>query len=229
MHKEDLHLSDWQRILVGDVPGLFYVEILIRAAVVYALLMVCLRLMGRRMSLQLSRNEMAAMVSLAAAIGIPILDAQRGLLPPFVIGLVVVVRQRFISYWASRNQTFEMISQGRISTLVENSVIQLPGMRESTVTRELLFAQLRSSGITHLGHVKRLYMEANGEFTLIEAPEPKPGLSILPEWDTDFIDQQEKAPDQLVCLYCGNAKPEPEQTDDKCTNCGHDEWVTALK
>lgn len=40
---------------------------------------------------------------------------------------------------------------------------------------------LRSGGMIHLGHVKRLYMEANGFFTLIEATAPKPGLSILPE------------------------------------------------
>ncbi len=228
MKQEDIHLVDWIRILVGEVPGIFYIEILIRAAAVYLLLVVSMRLMGRRMASQLSRNEMAAMVSLAAAIGVPILDAHRGLLPAVIIAIVVVFTQRIVSYWAARNQKFEAISQGRISTLIENSVIQLPGMTESTITRELLFAQLRSEGLIHLGHVKRLYLEANGEFTLIEEPEPKPGLSVLPEWDTDFIDQQEKAPDQNVCYHCGNPQPKSDQKEN-CSNCGNDKWVPALK
>ncbi len=192
MNKEDINIYDWPRILIGEVPVIFYVEILIRATAVYLLLVVAMRLMGRRMASQLSRNEMAAMVSLAAAIGIPILDASRGLLPAFVIALVVVFTQRLVSYIAAKNEKFETLSQGDKSTLVENAVIQLANLKGTVVTRELLFAQLRSSGLIHLGHVKRLYMEANGSFTLIEDSNPKPGLSLLPEWDTEFVDQQER-------------------------------------
>ncbi|MBD2756764.1 DUF421 domain-containing protein [Spirosoma validum] len=229
MKEEDIHLYDWQRILVGDVPGIFYVEILIRAAAIYLLLVLSMRFMGRRMASKLSRNEMAAMVSMAAAIGVPILDAHRGLLPAYVIGLVVVLTQRIVSYYAAKNQRFEAISQGDRSTLVENSVIQLANMKDARITRELLFAQLRSGGLFHLGSVKRLYMEANGAFTLVEDPKPRPGLSILPEWDTEFIDQQEKASGQNVCHHCGNQQPESSNKTDACSNCDYTEWVPALK
>ena len=228
MKKEDIHLYDWQRILIGEVPGIFYVEILIRAAAIYLLLVLSMRLMGRRMASKLSRNEMAAMISMAAAIGVPILDAHRGLLPAYIIGAVVVFTQRIVSYWAARNQRFEAISQGDKSTLVENSVIQLANMKSARITRELLFAQLRSGGLIHLGHVKRLYMEANGAFTLIEESKPIPGLSILPEWDTDFIAQQAKAPGQFACYHCGNAQPDSSPKG-VCPNCGHDKWVPAFK
>ncbi len=231
MKKEDIYLYDWQRILIGEVPGIFYVEIIIRAAAIYFLLVLTMRLMGRRMASKLSRNEMAAMISMAAAIGVPILDAHRGLLPAYIIGSVVVLTQRIVSYYAAKNQRFEALSQGDNSTLIENSVIQMPAMEEARITRELLFAQLRSSGLIHLGHVKRLYMEANGAFTLIEEPEPKPGLSVLPEWDTDFINQLEKAPGQHVCYHCGNLQlqPEAKQKTDACGKCGYKEWVPALK
>ena len=188
-----------------------------------------MRLMGRRMASKLSRNEMVAMVSLAAAIGVPILDAHRGLLPALIIAMVVVFTERLVSYWAAKNQNFEGISQGILSTLVENSVMQLTTMKESRITRELLFALLRSKGLTHLGHVKRLYMEANGAFTLIEEPKPKPGLSVLPEWDTEFVNQQPRSPEQPVCYHCGNAHSGSGNNRDECSNCGCSEWVSALK
>lgn len=228
MKKEDIYLYDWLRIFIGEVPGTFYIEILIRAATVYLILVVSMRLMGRRMASHLSRNEMAAMISLAAAVGIPILDAQRGLLPVVVIAMVVIFTQRLISYWAAKNETFEGFTQGISSTLVKNSVIQLSAMRGSSITRELLFAQLRSEGLIHLGQVKRLYLEANGAFTLIKEPTPKEGLSLIPEWDTEFIDQQKKAPNQCVCHACGKLQPRPVQQGDPCTNCGNRKWVAAL-
>ncbi|WP_420149189.1 DUF421 domain-containing protein [Spirosoma sp.] len=228
MKKEDIHLYDWQRILFGEVPGIFYVEILIRAAAIYLLLVLSMRLMGRRMASQLSRNEMAAMISMAAAIGVPILDANRGLLPAYIIAAVVVLTQRIVSYWTAKNQRFEAISQGDNSALIEDAVMQLDAMKEARITRELLFAQLRSSGLIHLGHVKRLYMEANGAFTLIEESKPKPGLSVLPEWDTDFVNRQEKAPDQYVCYHCGTLQPKADQTQ-ACPTCGRNQWIPALK
>ncbi|GAB3695339.1 DUF421 domain-containing protein [Spirosoma flavus] len=229
MKKEDIHLSDWLRILVGEVPGSFYIEILVRTAVIYVLLLVSMRLMGRRMASKLSRNEMTAMISMAAAIGVPILDASRGLLPVVIIAMVVIFTQRIIAYYAARNERFEGFSQDVDTTLVNNSVMQLENMKGSRITRELLFAKLRSSGILHLGHVKRLYMEANGAFTLIEEPETKPGLSILPEWDKEFVNQQEKAAGEQVCHHCGNAKPKSDKGSAVCDNCQHNEWVPAMK
>jgi uncharacterized membrane protein YcaP (DUF421 family) len=228
MKKEEIHLIDWPRILFGEVPPTFYLEILIRAAFVYLLLVASMRMMGLRMSLKLSRNEMAAMISLAAAIGIPILDASRGLLPAVVIAAVVVFTQRLVSYWAASNEQFEGISQDIFAPLVENSVMQLDIMRDSRITRELLFAQLRSSGVTHLGYVKRLYIEANGAFTLVKNTEPQPGLSVLPDWDDDFKAEQQLAEDKQVCNHCGNPKPTDISGDDSCANCGYQDWVPAL-
>ncbi|MFC5407687.1 DUF421 domain-containing protein [Larkinella bovis] len=229
MEKDAIHLYDWERILLGEVPGFFYLEILLRVAAVYLILVGSMRLMGRRMASQLSRNEMAALISLAAAIGVPILDPSRGLLPAVIIALVVIFVQRLISYWAARNEKFEGISQDIATTLVANSVLQLENMRSARMTRELLFAQLRSSGILQLGSVKRLYMEANGAFTLIQHPETQPGLSILPEWDSDFIAQQTVVTDRYVCYWCGQTQPAGTGDSAPCPHCQKQEWVQAIR
>jgi len=66
---DDTHLDQWSRILLGEIPPGFLLEVLFRLIVIYLILMVSMRLLGKRMASQLSRNDMAAMVSLAAAIG----------------------------------------------------------------------------------------------------------------------------------------------------------------
>ena len=77
MQPQEIHLADWQRIFVGQVPGSFYLEVILRTAVVYAILQISMRLMGKRMASQLSRTEMVAMVAMAASIGIPIMAPDR--------------------------------------------------------------------------------------------------------------------------------------------------------
>ncbi len=229
MKPEEIHLNDWMRILIGEVPGEFFIEIILRITFVYLLLMVSMRLMGKRMAAQLNRNELAALVSLAATIGMPILAPDRGLLPAVVIALVIVVTQRLIASLAIRNQRFEAISQDNVSALVEGGVLQLDRMRMARISRERVMSQLRSSGLLHLGQVKRLYIEASGSFTLVADEQPQPGLSIIPVWDTDFLDQQKQARDQFVCTNCGNPKQTPVRPDKPCERCNDNNWAAAVE
>jgi uncharacterized membrane protein YcaP (DUF421 family) len=74
-------LGDLERLVRGATPWTFSLEVIVRIVVLYAILLIALRLMGRRMSTQLTRNELLALVCLAAAIG-PAIQAPTGLLPP---------------------------------------------------------------------------------------------------------------------------------------------------
>lgn len=228
MQSQEINLTEWSRILFGEVPAGFYVELIIRAAFFYLLLMISMRMLGKRMSSQLGRTEMAAMVTLAAGIGVPLQAPDRGLLPALVIAIVVVYVGRWVAAKAFKDQNFEKFSQGNIDVLVKDSVLDLGNMKKVRLTRERLVAQLRSSGVAHLGKVKRLYMEANGNFTLIEEETPKPGLSIIPRWDEDFNGHFKKDKDLMVCQTCGITQKKPFDPKATCPNCGDCNWTEAV-
>src|ERR1700712_3170595 len=187
MKPEEIKLTDWSRILLGPVPPEFYVELIIRGCLVYALLMISMRFLGKRMSSQISRLELAALVSLASAIGVPLLSPMNGVLPAFIIAFIIVGFTRLISYISTKSQKFESATQGDLDMLVEDGVMKLDIMKRVRITRERLFAQLRSENLNHLGKVKRVYMEANGTFTLVPNEEKQAGLLVLPDWDEGFI------------------------------------------
>jgi uncharacterized membrane protein YcaP (DUF421 family) len=203
MKKEDIHLGDWQRMFFGEVPGGFYWEVVLRIAVIYLILMVSMRLMGKRMASQLSRNEMIALVSLSAAIGVPLQAPDRGILAAVVIAAAVILIQQQISRAAFRNETIESVTQGEMSVLVMDGRLKLSSMKVTGITWEKVFSQLRSRSIRHLGEVKRLYFEADGTFTMVRETEVQPGLSILPEIDDAFARQVSKQTHQVVCRRCG--------------------------
>lgn len=226
MKEYQIHINDLQRIFIGEANWEFYIEVIIRSIVIYLLLIVSMRLLGQRMASQLSRIEMAAMVSLAAAIGVPLQTPERGLLPAVIIALVVICVARVVSYYSSRNQKFEKITQDDLDVLVEDGVLDIPLMKRTRITRERLFAQLRSEGITNLGAVRRVYFEANGAFSLIRNLDSKPGLCILPDWDNDFIEELEEG-EELFCLNCGNPK-DPQQEGNECSKCGDFIWKNGI-
>lgn len=109
MKPDDIKITDWMRILFGDTPYEFLIEVIIRILFIYILLVLTMRFMGRRMEAMISRNELIAMVSMAAAIGIPMLTPDRGLLPAVVIAVVVITIQRVIAYITTRSASKENI------------------------------------------------------------------------------------------------------------------------
>ncbi|WP_031530197.1 DUF421 domain-containing protein [Dyadobacter crusticola] len=228
MKPEEIFINDWQRIFIGDVPGAFYAEVVLRVAVIYLILMVAMRLMGKRMASQLSRNEMAAMVSLAAAIGVPLQSPDRGILAVVVIAGIVVFVQQLIARLASKNQRLEKITQGNVTPLIEDSRLNLQLMKRTGITRERVFAQLRCKRIRHLGEVKRLYFEAGGKFTLVKRHESVPGLPILPIWDQDFQLRISAISDKWVCSNCGQDRGMAQPTK-CCENCEGASFIKAVE
>ncbi len=228
MQPQDIHFSDWRRILIGEVPGSFYIELLIRAIIVYLILMVSMRSMGKRMSSQLSRNELAALVSLAAAVGIPMMAPDRGILAGVVIAFVLIAVERLIARRNFESEKFENFSLGQVSTLIREGVVDMKELSRTGLAHERLFAQLRSQGVLQLGAVSRFYIEASGSFTLVPNPKPVPGLSVLPPWDDPMRDCFREHPEQQVCMQCGYPQKQTNTKNRTCPNCGEKRWVTAV-
>jgi uncharacterized membrane protein YcaP (DUF421 family) len=228
MKEYEIKITDLQRILLGEVPLPFYLELIFRAAVIYLILMVSLRFMGKRMSGQLSRNEMAAVASLAAAIGIPLMNPDKGILPAVIIAIVIIFYQTLIAKKAARNKQFESLTQDDYSTLVRDGVLDPKVMMRTRITKDRIFSQLRSEGFSHLGMVKRMYFEAGGNFSILGFAEPKAGLSILPEWDKELSSDLHLQTTRQVCHFCGKERQNTTNAGTSCSNCKHDLWVESV-
>jgi uncharacterized membrane protein YcaP (DUF421 family) len=171
----------------------------------------------------LDRVEPVALFSLAAAIGVPLQAPDRGLLPAVVIAVIVVATGRLIARMAFNSQEFESTAKDDMQTVVKDGIIQMKKMKQSRLTIERLFSQLRGESIRHLGEVKRLYFEENGSFSVVKYPKPKPGLAVIPLLDKPYLDEQKQAKEN-VCCTCGIIKDNEEE----CSNCGDTRIVSAI-
>jgi uncharacterized membrane protein YcaP (DUF421 family) len=216
---------DWQRMLLGEDPAAFLIEVLLRTAVVYAFLIVVVRLLGKRMSGQLSNLELAVMLALGAIISPSIEISKRGVLAAVVLLSTLLLLQRAISAAAARSARVERVLFGRGSSLIQDGRLLLPAMRSAMISHEQLFATLRSQGVRQLGEVKRVYLEACGRFSVLKQVPAHPGLSIVPRQDAALARTLPHASSR-VCERCGYL--EQERPTRPCPHCGCMAWVPAV-
>jgi uncharacterized membrane protein YcaP (DUF421 family) len=210
---------DPRRLLIGKTPPLFLLEIVLRAVFVYVVLLIAIRLMGKRVAGQLSLSELAVIVTLGAAIGVPIEVPEHGMLPAAIVLAVAIAYQRGIGLLSFRHRRVELLTQGDLIVLIRDGVLNLPAMRKSGLSRERLSAALRERGIEHLGEVRRMYFETSGAFSIYPADNPRPGLSIVPPEHPGLQRQQDLA----ACLSCGTVVDQDRRSD-KCASCGAQGW-----
>jgi uncharacterized membrane protein YcaP (DUF421 family) len=231
MEKQDIHLDDWKRILFGQAPPEFLLEVFIRTFILYIILLIVVRLLGKRMAGQLTILEFAVMLTIGAIVSASMQLPDKGILQGVWLLLCILALQRGITLIGYYNNRFENLIQGQVSLIVKNGVLQLNVMASERISREQVFAQLRLSKIFNLGDVERMYLEACGVYSIYKSDQSKPGLDILPKNDDGISHQLTHLPgrqniSEIVCSNCGflqqhNGPP-------VCSNCSETKWQEAI-
>jgi uncharacterized membrane protein YcaP (DUF421 family) len=228
MEKDDIKLGDWERILIGDAPAEFLVEVLIRTVLIYLILLVVMRLLGKRMNGQLTNLELAVMLTMGAIVSPAMQLPDRGVLASILALICALVFLRGTNWLGFKSNKAEQQIQGTETVIVKDGIIQLDKMAENRLSHQQVYAALRSENVYNLGKVKRLYLEAYGMFSIYQDEKGKPGLSVLPPADKE-IQSIHQHPDEklLACTNCGNTVPvSPKPAT--CPICHANDWVEAV-
>jgi uncharacterized membrane protein YcaP (DUF421 family) len=215
---------DLRRLFIGKTPPLFLLEIVVRAVFVYVILLVAVRLMGKRVAAQLSLSELAVIVTLGAAIGVPIEVPEHGMIPAAVVLAVAIAYQRGIGYLSFRKRRIELLTQGDLVVLMRDGVLDLRNMKRCGLSRERVFAALREKGLEQLGEVRRMYFETSGAFSIYRAVSPREGLSIVP---ADHPGLQPEAA-LAACTSCGTVVDKDRRLQ-RCPACHDQGWGDAVR
>jgi len=227
MNEHTIELGDWQRILLGDAPALFLLEVLARSAVVYLMLVVALRLLGKRMTGQVTILEMSVMIALGGVVSLPMQAPDRGILVAASLLLCILALQRGLSRLGVSLPLFERALQGRSVMLVKDGVLQVEELASAALSREQVFAVLREHDVHELGQVKRAYLEPCGAYSIFKRDQPMPGLSIFPARDRGIHDREKSVNGQLACASCGHVRSE-DGASCACPHCGMSDWTRAV-
>ncbi|CAH2925207.1 MAG: hypothetical protein CPSOU_4629 [uncultured Paraburkholderia sp.] len=199
-----------------------------RAVIAYALLLVSMRLMGKRVAAQLSITELAVIVMLGAAIGGPIQVSSQGVLPAAVVLLTVVTLQRLTSKAGLRWRRFEVLRQGDVTILVKDGRMLLDELKLCEMSREMLASGLRAAQLAHLGQLRRVYLEASGSLSLVWRKRECPGLTVRPDMEESLLDAL-NAEGHFSCWTCGVTVAARERPVKPCPACHATRWESAVQ
>ena|ERR1700712_1828294 len=100
--------------------------------------------------------------------------------------------QRGLSYAAYRRRGVEIATEGDVTLLLENGRLVLQNLEMAGLSIARVHSTLRAMDIQHLGELRRVYLEATGDFTLIRFRAPHVGLWIMPTPDEAFAQEIER-------------------------------------
>jgi len=229
MKKEEIFLSDIKRILLGNAPWEFLLEVTLRTLIIYLALTLIMRLLGKRMNAQLTISELAVMITLGGIVSVPMQVPERGILVGIVILLCALAFQRGLNWLGFKYKKVEVVTQGDIQLMAKNGCLDIEEMSKAKVSKEQLFANLRSQNVQHLGQVKRVYLEACGLFSVFREQDPKPGLSVLPEKDEALHKAEPRDEQYCACLQCGQLELKAITKNKTCARCACERWTYAVK
>lgn len=228
MEKDEIQLSDWERILIGNNPWGFMIEVFGRTLVIYLCLIIVMRLLGKRMNAQLTITDLAVMLTLGAIASVPMQAFDKGILPGIILLVAILLLHQGQTLLTYHKRKVEILTQGKISLIVKDGVIDPMHLKRMRISKDQIFSVLRSKGIRHMGQVKRLYSEADGHFSLYKFSEPKPGLSVFPRSENELPPEKSELRDQKACCYCGNVIEQSSKVAVSCSNCGNEDWMSAI-
>jgi uncharacterized membrane protein YcaP (DUF421 family) len=230
MEKDEIHFGDIKRWLFGQTPPEFMIEVFIRTILIYLFLLLVVRLMGKRMSGQITLTEMAVMITLGAIVSPAMQLPDRGLLFGVVGLLIALLFQRGYNYLGVKSSKAEDITQGTLSLLVKDGELNLGELEKARITKQQLYALLREKKVQNLAKVKRAYFEACGVLSVFEEDNKKPGLPIFPQCDPSIVPdlQQQVDHGKMACSNCGHVQNVPDMKTTRCEVCKKTAWIDAF-
>lgn len=214
---------------MGEERWQFLGETAFRTLVMFLVILLSLRLLGKRGIKQLSVFELGVIIGLGSAAGDPMFYKDVGLLPSILVFVIVVLLYRFITKLINKSRHIEQFVEGVPRCIVKDGRFIVENFKKEPIAFDELFAQLRLNHIAHLGQVQEAVIETNGEVSILFLPDDqvKWGLPLSPNLSDDRLQQIEEE-GYYACTYCGHSALLPPTPSHTCPVCGKTEWLKAL-
>lgn len=228
--KEPVQPFDWQRILLDQFDWTYLGEVALRTVFMFIVLLSALAVSGKREVRQLSIYELVLLIGLGSAAGDPMFYDDVPLGSAVVVFVVMMSCYKLTTYLSDRNQAIKKMLEGKPVYVVEDGCILVDKLDKQDVGIDELFSDLRVAGVEHLGQVRIVILEANGQFSIFqfEPDAVRPGLPILPK----VLGQHTKSiskPGAYACCTCGNVQSFPHPVSQQtCSRCNQSVWVEAI-
>lgn len=138
-----------------------------RTAILYLLLIVGLRLTGKRQIGELEPIELVLTMLLSDLASVPMQDFGIPLVNGVIPIVTLLAMSMLLSCVSLRNVRFRTLICGKPAIIIRNGRLQQDAMRHNRLTLDELFEELRTQGVTDISDVKYAVLETGGQLSVL--------------------------------------------------------------
>ena len=147
---------------------------LCRTVILYFLIMIGLRLMGKRQIGELEPSELVLTMMISDLATVPMQDFGIPLLAGVIPILTLLALSLLLSQLSLLNLRFRELMCGTPTVLIRNGRLQQSAMRENRYTLDELLEQLRGQGCASVEEVQYAILENSGQLSVLPWARQKP-------------------------------------------------------
>ena len=140
---------------------------LIRTMILYVLVVVSMRIMGKRTIGELQPNELVLAIMISDLASIPMQSTDAPLLTGIIPILTLIAVEVFLSYASLKSRKFRVLLCGEPTEIIKDGRINEKHMQDLRFSRSDLLEELRQWGCDDVSEVKRAVLETNGQLSVI--------------------------------------------------------------
>lgn len=144
---------------------------MIRTVILYIIIIVAVRLMGKRQISQLQTSELVVTMLISDLAVIPMQDTGQPLFSGIIPIFVLLSLEVFLSVIMLKNGRFRHIICGNPVIVIRNGKVQQQNMKELRMSIDELFEQLRQKDVFNLADVAYAIVETNGTLSVFKQAE----------------------------------------------------------
>ena len=149
-----------------------------RAVILYALVTLCLRLMGKRQIGELQPSELVTTILISNIAALPIEDADVPIILGVIPVFVLAASELIVSTLSLKYKRFRTVLSGKPVTVIEQGIIDQEKLRMIRFSIDDLLESLRQQGVFKVQDVWYAVVETSGKVSVLQRSAVQP---ITPE------------------------------------------------
>lgn len=146
----------------------------LRALIIYFLIIVSLRFMGKRQIGELQPTELVVTILISEVAAVPLDDADSPLFATFIPVAVLICLEVIISGISMKSMKFRRILTGKPIIVINDGVIDQKALKSTRISVSDLLDSLRLKGYFDVSKIKFAVIEMNGQISVMPKEENAP-------------------------------------------------------
>lgn len=145
-------------------------ELVVRSIVVFVVLLMLLRLTGKRQVGQLAPNDLVLLLILANAVQNSMNAGDNSLMGGLISAVTLIVLNFITTKLVLNSKKIESLVEGRPQILIKDGRLFQEALSDAGITQEELNGAMRQHGCIDVAEVQLAILETNGSISLLQYP-----------------------------------------------------------